>query len=97
MTNENKEEIKWTEEKSWMEFRDSGLLWFINRTLHLFGWAISMDCDVDDDGNVTKIKNVFPVRCRYRGFDPETEEDGFKKVTDYMKENVDDLKKDCDL
>jgi len=25
--------------KTGKEFRESGLLWFINSTLHLFGWA----------------------------------------------------------
>ena len=24
-------------EKEWKEFRESGLLWFINQTLHVFG------------------------------------------------------------
>ena len=31
--------------KSWNEFREVGLLWFVNRILHLFGWAICVDYD----------------------------------------------------
>ena len=27
-------------EKSWEEFRGTGLLWMMNSILHLFGWAI---------------------------------------------------------
>lgn len=30
-------------EKSWDEFRNSGLLWWINMILHTFGWAIAVD------------------------------------------------------
>ena len=26
--------------RTWKEFLDNGLLWWINRGLHLFGWAI---------------------------------------------------------
>ena len=26
--------------KTWQEFRDSGLLWWINMILHTFGWSI---------------------------------------------------------
>jgi hypothetical protein len=28
------------EEISWKEFRDSGMLWFVNRLLHVFGLSI---------------------------------------------------------
>ena len=28
------------DEKSWKEFRESGLLWFVNTILHTFGWAL---------------------------------------------------------
>jgi len=33
--------------KTWEEFRDTGLFWFINMILHAFGWAIVL---VKDDG-----------------------------------------------
>lgn len=26
--------------KTWEEFRESGMLWWVNRMLHLLGWAI---------------------------------------------------------
>jgi len=34
-------------QEKWKEFRNSGLLWFINTILHTFGWAIVFDaCDI---------------------------------------------------
>ena len=88
-----KEDIKWTEERSWEEFRNSGLLWFINRFLHLFGWAIAVEME---EGSEQVIRS-FPIRCRYRGFDIDSEERGFKNVTNFLKGNVDDLLKDTEL
>ena len=31
--------------KSWDEFRKAGMLWFVNRMLHLVGWAMVVDVD----------------------------------------------------
>ena len=28
------------EKKTWKEFTDNKLLWYVNRMLHIFGWAI---------------------------------------------------------
>lgn len=47
---------------SWQEFRDSGMLWWINMILHTFGLAIVFDME---DG---EIKEVYPARVKYRGF-----------------------------
>lgn len=73
------------EPKSWDEFRATGLLWFINSTLHLFGWAIVFE--VEDD----KVKACFPARCTFRGFDETSNDDGYQKVTKYLKENIEEL------
>lgn len=35
--------------KSWNEFRNSGLLWFTNTILHMFGWAIVL---VENNGEI---------------------------------------------
>lgn len=72
-------------EKSWEEFRNSGLLWWINMILHTFGWAIAIDVI---DGKVTK---VYPARVRYRGFGEQNNTDGYIKVSKYLKENADEL------
>ena len=72
-------------EKSWDEFRNSGLLWWINMILHTFGWAIAVDIT---DGKVTK---TYPARVRYRGFGEQNNTDGYIKVSKYLKENADEL------
>lgn len=75
-------------EKSWEEFRESGLLWFINQTLHLFGWAITYEFE---DGKVTR---VYPARVRFRGFSGELNDKGYQKVSKYLKENIEVLEKE---
>lgn len=67
------------------EFREIGLLWFINTILHIFGWAIC--CEIDNE----KILNVYPARVKFRGFDNKTTSEGCEKVTEYLKENIDEL------
>ena len=74
---------------SWQEFRDTGLLWWINRSLHLFGWAIFVN--VDKDGNAI---SAYPAKCKFRGFDTESETEGFTTLTQYLKENSEDLLED---
>lgn len=75
--------------KEWKEFKDSGLLWWINRSLHLFGWAIVIQLDID--GNIT---NVFPARTKFRGFEEKQEQEGFQKLTKFMDENSKELMND---
>lgn len=77
------------ERKSWEEFRDTKLLWWINRSLHLFGWAIV--CTLEEDGS---ISDVFPARVKFRGFEPEHETNGFIGLSEYMKNNADALYKE---
>lgn len=72
-----------------MEFRDAGLLWLINSILHLFGWAIVFDID---DGI---LNNVYPARVTYRGFDETSNTEGYKKVSEYLKENIEQLNKEA--
>lgn len=62
---------------TWVEFQDSGLLWFVNRTLHIFGWSIVFECA--DDGTVA---DVYPARTTWLGFDEATDEAGQKKFLD---------------
>ena len=42
--------INMLEERTWKEFRDIKLLWFVNTILHLFGWAIVYE--ENDNGEV---------------------------------------------
>ena len=78
------------EEKSWQEFRDSGLFWWINTILHTFGWAIVMVAD--DDGNLTK---VYPARVKFRGFDNAYNAMGYVKVSEFMKDHAEELLKEA--
>lgn len=77
------------ERKSWEEFKSSGFLWWINRILHTFGWAIVYA--VEEDGT---IKGVYPARVKFRGFYEEDEAEGFKKVSDYMVENANEIREE---
>ena len=73
------------EERTWKEFRDTGLLMFINFILHAFGWTIVVELD---QGEVIR---VYPARTKFRGFDEETQTKNFKKIAKYLKENANDL------
>lgn len=70
------------DKKTWEEFKDSGLLWWINSILHTFGWAIVFE--YDDNKN---IANVYPARVKFRGFDEKTNTEGYQKISKYMVEN----------
>ena len=72
--------------KSWKEFRDCGLLWWANMILHTMGWAITYE--FDEEGNISE---VYPARVKFRGFGEKNNTDGYIKVSQFMKENVDDL------
>lgn len=71
--------------KTWGEFQNSGLLWFINTILHLFGWAIVLAKENN------KIVECYPARVKYRGFDEESNTEGYIKVSNYLKSSIDDI------
>ncbi len=71
--------------KSWSEFRSTGLPLIINQVLHIFGWAIVFEIENDE------IKNVYPARVKFRGFDNESVEDSYKKVSQFMLDNAKEL------
>lgn len=73
------------ERRTWEEFRNNKLLWFINTILHLFGWAIV--CDVEDD----KVVEVYPARVKFRGFDEKSNTEGYLKLTEYLVNNSKEL------
>lgn len=77
--------------KTWKEFRETGLLFFINQVLHVFGWAITVN--VDDNGEVT---DAYPSRVKFRGFGEESIDKGYAQVTRYLKDNIDDLLKEVE-
>ena len=69
--------------KTWEEFRSTGLLWWINQTLHLFGWAIVVNYDNDDN-----ITDAYPARTNFRGFPDDVVDEGFKQLTQYLVDNL---------
>lgn len=79
------EPVKMVAKKSWEEFRDNGLLWWINMVLHTFGWAIV----TETEGG--RIINVYPARVRFRGFGEKNNTEGYIKISKFMRNNAKDL------
>ena len=77
------------ERKTWKEFRDSKLLWFTNTILHAFGWAITVDT-IDGE-----IVDAYPARVRFRGFSEKINTEGYIGLSEYMKENCEELLKEA--
>jgi hypothetical protein len=71
--------------KEWKEFRESGLLLFINQVLHVFGWALVFEIDGEE------IKSVYPARVKFRGFDNGDVSESYTKITEYLKDNINEL------
>ena len=78
--------------KSWDEFRNSKLLWLANRTLHLFGWAICVV--MNEDG---RVKEAYPARVKFRGFDEKSESEGFAGLSEYVENNATVLREEAEL
>ena len=74
--------------KEWSEFRNTGLLLFINQILHIFGWAIVLVMDGEE------IKSAYPARVKFRGFKEELVSESYQKITKYLSENINDLEKE---
>lgn len=77
--------------KSWAEFQQTGLFLFINQILHLFGWAIVYDYMAEED----KIVDVYPARVTFRGFGEENVSRAYRKISKYLKDNIDELEKEA--
>jgi hypothetical protein len=71
---------------AWETFRQQGLLWLINRTLHLFGYAIRIKYD-----ELGQVETVMPTRCKYRGFDIAVEQSNAFKLSKYLKDIAQEL------
>lgn len=71
--------------KTWSEFRNSGMLWWVNTMLHMCGWSLVA---TKKDGEITEL---YPARVDFRGFSEDSNTDGYRKVTKYLKQNINDL------
>lgn len=85
--NRDFEEGSMVKEITGKEFRESGALWFVNSILHLFGMAITWNPETDE---------IKPAIVKFRGFDADINDDGYKKLSNYLKDNIDELEQDCD-
>jgi hypothetical protein len=74
------------QKKTWEAFQAVGLLWWVNRMLHMFGWSI-----VYLYGDKSDVIEVYPARVRFRGFSPEVESDGFIRLTEHLQDNIEEL------
>jgi hypothetical protein len=91
MDNEKEQMIT---EKSWEEFRNTGLFLLVNQFLQIFGWSLVVSVSPD---NEDVIESVFPARTKYRGFSDESVDRAHKRISTYMVENAEELKKESEL
>ncbi len=71
-------------------FRESGLLWWTNRFLHVFGIALAVE--VGENGELSQL---YPVKCKFRGFTEQSEQKGFGNITKYLKQNIERMEKEA--
>lgn len=81
-----------TQKKTWLEFRNTGLLLVLNQILHVFGWAIVFSFDENDE-----LVEVYPARVKFRGFDNKVTSESYKKISKYMHDNSDELLRESEL
>lgn len=65
------------EEASWADFRATGLVYYCNTILHIFGWALVLARDNDTN----EILRVYPARVPYRSFSDASVESGISRLT----------------
>ena len=68
-----------SQKKTWEEFIDSGMLWWVNRIIHTFGWSI-----VVAEGNDGLIANAYPRRTTWLGFSDEVNEAKFEDFKNHI-------------
>lgn len=73
-------------EKTNKEFIEAGMLYVTNIILQLFGWSIVYDKDND---------TLYPARSKYRGFDYDSMNISYKRIGKYIKDNAEELYKEC--
>lgn len=72
--------------KKWEEFKEAGLLWWINQLLHTFGWAIVFKYD-----EAGELASVYPARVKFRGFNEKVNTEGYINISKYMRNNCEEL------
>jgi hypothetical protein len=77
--------------RTWSEFRQTGLLLFVNSFLHIFGWSIACEYKSGSTPETSEPEKVYPIRTTWRGFDVESSEKAYEHITKYMKDNAGEL------
>jgi len=67
------------EKATWEEFQKSRLLWWVNRSLRLFGWSIALEVQ----NNV--IVGAYPVKTDATAYPEEFEKQAFQELKEYIK------------
>ena len=77
---------KIVDRRTWDEFRKSGLFMFVNMVLHAFGWALVVDVDYDKETQTetSPVKNCYPARVKFRGFDADSQTEMHERIADYL-------------
>lgn len=81
--------------RAWREFQRAGMLWWVNRQLHLFGWALTLV--VSGPSEDEAVVDAYPARTRFRGFDGDAEDRGFARLSAYLRDNATDLADEAPL
>ena len=82
-------------EKSWEEFRETGLFMLVNTFLQIFGWSLVVNYDENPETKEKKNYRVYPARTKYRGFSQDSYVKAYKKISKFMKENAEELEKEA--
>lgn len=70
--------------KLFVEFRETGLLMFVNIFLQIFGWSIVIEYNPIDNPMENSYK-MYPKKVNYAGFTKESQDRNFEKIWKYMK------------
>ena len=66
------------------EFRETGLLMFVNIFLQIFRWSIVIEYNPIDNSY-----KMYPKKVNFAGFTEESQDRNFEKIWKYMKNNKD--------
>lgn len=71
------------EERTWEEFRDAGLLWWVNTLLRTIGWVIVFE-RINGE-----IVNVFPAKVgpNFRGINEHKNVEGYNKLANHIAQS----------
>lgn len=66
----------------WEKFRKAGLLQFVNAILHVFGYALYIVLNENNN-----VQSAYPARCSFRGFDEKSNTEMYYRLGKYIEEN----------